>query len=215
MMTTILRPAAAVEPAAVDPLHAHGGARHVTESLTIALDASAATTLEGLRRVDLTAPAVRALHALDAADRIALLPTRLGAPCAGALVLALIWRIDGSRAAERIEPHAFEAFTSPGHVKVRWEIQVAPAGEDRAFLSIATRFAATDDRSRARLLDAWGLVGALNRTLVERAARSVKAYGGRPRTGRARRLISTPDAPPGRPPGDSAAAFTTSNGRMA
>jgi hypothetical protein len=70
---------------------------------------------------------------------------------------------------------AFEAFGRPGHVKVRWEVQVRPAGDGGSFLSIATRFTATDDDSRARLLDAWGIVGPLSRSLARRAARTVQA----------------------------------------
>jgi hypothetical protein len=52
---------------------------------------------------------------------------------------------------------------------------VEPA-EAGAYLSIRTRVAASDDPSQARLLDAWGILGALSRTVVERAARSVRAY---------------------------------------
>jgi hypothetical protein len=155
-MTTILRRLPALEPAATDP---HSTTWDVSDSLTIAVDASTTDTREALRRLDLTAPAKRALHALAAADRVALLPARVGASPTGLPVLGLIWQLEGSRPPERLEPHAFEAFSSPGHVKVRWEILVEPAAEAGAFLSITTRVAATDDRSRARLLDAWGIVG--------------------------------------------------------
>jgi hypothetical protein len=171
-MTTILRPVGALEPAGTDP---HPSAWDLSESLTIAVDASSTDTREALRRLDLTAPAKRALHAFDATDRVALGPAVVGGARAGLPVLGLIVRLDGSRPPERVAPHAFEAFSSPGHIKVRWEVLVEPA-EAGAYLSIRTRVAATDDRSRARLLDAWGILGALSRTVAERAARSVRAY---------------------------------------
>jgi hypothetical protein len=171
-MTTILRPLAALEPAGTDP---DPSAWDLSESLTIAVEASTTDTREALRRLDLTAPARRALHALDAADRVALVPALVGGSPTGLPILGLIWRLEGSRPPERVEPHAFEAFSSPGHVKVRWEILVEPA-EAGAYLSIRTRVAATDNGSRARLLDAWGILGALSRTVAERAARSVRAY---------------------------------------
>jgi hypothetical protein len=48
--------------------------------------------------------------------------------------------------------------------------------ESDVFLSIATRFTATDAVSRSRLLDAWAGIGPLSGALVKGAARSVKAY---------------------------------------
>lgn len=57
---------------------------------------------------------------------------------------------------------------------MRWKVQVRAAGDGGSFLSSATRFTPTDDDSRARLLDAWGLVGPLSRSLARRAARTVK-----------------------------------------
>jgi hypothetical protein len=44
-----------------------------------------------------------------------------------------------------------------------------------SWLSIKTRFSATDEDARVRLLDAWALVGPIASSLAERAARGVKA----------------------------------------
>jgi hypothetical protein len=151
------------------------GAGDVRQSYTVALDASAGPAIEALHRLDLPARAARALRALDVADRIALFPTRLGAPSEDSVSLGLIWRIDASRRAERVTPDGFSGFRSPGHVKVRWSVDITPA-ESGAFLSIATRFTATDARSRARLLDGWSVVGPLSGAFVQGAARSIRSY---------------------------------------
>jgi hypothetical protein len=150
-------------------------ARAVGDSLTIPLDAEPRAVVAALDRVDLAAPIARALQALDLAGRVVLSPAVVGPAGGGGLALGLIWRIGPTAPEQRVEPHAFEAFGSRGHVKVRWEVQVRAAGDGGSFLSIATRFTATDDDSRERLLDAWGLVGPLSQTIARRAARTVKA----------------------------------------
>jgi hypothetical protein len=151
------------------------GAGDVRQSYTVALDSSAGPVVEALHRLDLSARAARALHALDLADRFALFLTQLGAPSLNSVSFGLIWRIDGSRRAGRITPDGFEGFGSPGHIKVRWSVDLTPS-ESRVFLSIATRFTATDAGSRARLLDAWAVIGPLSDAFVHGAVRSVKDY---------------------------------------
>jgi hypothetical protein len=54
------------------------------------------------------------------------------------------------------------------------EINVEAAADDGAWLTIATRFSASDEDARVRLLDAWALVGPIASSLAERAARSIK-----------------------------------------
>ena len=169
------RRVATAEPAVTDAFGDHPGAGEVRQSSTVALDASAGPAIEALHRLDLTARATRALCALDIADRIALVPTQLGAPSATSISLGLIWRIDGTRRVERITPDGFEGFGSPGHIKVRWSLDLTPS-EPGVFLSIATRFTATDACSRARLLDAWAVIDPLFGAFVEGAVRSIKAY---------------------------------------
>jgi hypothetical protein len=142
----------------------------VADTLTIAVDAPPVSVREALSRIDPAAPLTRALCALDAAGRLALAPARIDRS------LGMIWRIDARAPAEQVSPAGFDSFSAPGHVKVRWDVEVTTSGGDSALLSIVSRFTATDERSRERLLDAWGVVGALSRALVERAAHAVKSY---------------------------------------
>ena len=73
----------------------------ISESRTIALDASAASTFEALCRLDLTDSPMRLLHASGAAGRAALLPSVLPSRQGVAERLGFVWRVDGA-AAERI-----------------------------------------------------------------------------------------------------------------
>jgi hypothetical protein len=156
------------------------GADDITGSLTIAVDAGTESTRIALERLDLTGPSTRALLALDVRDRIALLPTRLDSLAIGPsgpeeLALGLIWRIDGASSGARAAPGEFDAFRRPGHVKVRWTLQATPS-ERGSWLTIRTCFTPTDEAAAERLRDAWGVLGALSRVLVERAARAVRDY---------------------------------------
>ena len=150
--TAVMNAAAMRPPARLD--------REVlTESTTVAVDAAPASTEAAVRRLDLAAPLARALAALDAGGRFALVPARMGrAGGGGAWLFGTVWRIAAGSAAERIRPECFESFRAPGYVKVRWAVEVAPS-EGGALLSIASSFAATDDRSAARLRDAWSVIG--------------------------------------------------------
>jgi hypothetical protein len=173
-MTTIFRPPAASDrahpgmPTSVSDPCARAG--DITGSLTIAVDAGTEATRVALDRLDLTGHWTRALLALDVPDRIALLPTRLDS-----LAIGLIWRIDSASSSARAEPGEFDAFRRPGHVKVRWTLDATPS-ESGSLLTIRTRFSPTDEAAAERLRDAWGVLGALSRVLVERAARAVREY---------------------------------------
>jgi hypothetical protein len=151
-------------------------ANDLTESLTILVDAVPTLTAAAVGRLDLAEPVARALIALDLADRFALLPAPVVGPAAGdPVVFGMIWRIDAGETAERIRPEQFESFAGPGHVKVRWTVEVVASGAS-ALLSIDTRFSTTDDQSAARLLDAWSVIGPLSHALRERAAHAVKDF---------------------------------------
>lgn len=163
-----------VRPAIADSSLSNSGAPDVTDSLTVKVDASAEETRAALDRLDLAAPALRALRALGVADRAALPPTRLGAPDAD-VAFGLIWRLDGTFTAECPVPSGFGAFGSPGHLKVKWELRVKPSAAGGAYLSVSTRFEATDAPSRARLVEAWSLVGEVSGAFVRQAAAAVKA----------------------------------------
>ncbi len=123
----------------------------VTNSLTLAIAQSAETTRESLGRLDLAAPALRGLEELGLGDRVALRPSGLS------------WRQGNWR----------------GEIEVDVDIRVEPTSEDSSSLSITTRFSATDEDARVRLLDAWALVGPVASTLADRAARTVKEYAER------------------------------------
>jgi hypothetical protein len=121
----------------------------VTNSLTLAIEADAKTTRRALLELDLAGPAFRALDALGLSERVT--------PRAGGST----WR------------HGDVA------IDVDVDIRVTPNADDSSWLSIATRFSATDEQARIRLLDAWALVGPLASSLAERAARTVKAHAER------------------------------------
>jgi hypothetical protein len=147
----------------------------VESTLTITVDATPQATLAAVRRLDLTRPVNQALFALDLAHRFPLVPTLLDSAGHRPLRIGCIWRIDDADPCRRAAPTEFASFGDPGHVKLCWEIDVTP-GEQDTLLSITTRISATDEAARARLLDAWSLVGPLSGALAERAAHAVKAY---------------------------------------
>lgn len=167
-MSTVLHPTALRKQST-------SGSHDISESLTVTLEASAPAALEAVYRLDLADPAVRALHALGIGDRVALAPSILAAS-PGVLVLGFVWSVADARPAAEVAADAFDTFDTPGHVKVRWEIRVEDGEGDRSYLSVSTRFAATDEFSRKRLLDGWGVIGAFSKVVSQRAVATVKAY---------------------------------------
>jgi len=119
--------------------------------MTITIDAGAHATRHALERLDLAAPALRALTELGLDDRVTRRPG------------GLTWHQHGGR----------------GPIEVDVDIDVQPRDEDGSLLSITTRFSATDESARLRVLDAWALVGPVASNLAERAARTVKDYAER------------------------------------
>ena len=59
------------------------------------------------------------------------------------------------------------------YVRASWELQVADA-DDSSRLTVITRLSAGDSEARARLLDAWPMLGPLVAAWACRAARTVK-----------------------------------------
>jgi hypothetical protein len=174
-MTTMLQPPPALRPARPGSARQTTRPADISESRMIALDASAASTFEALCRLNLTDSAMRLLHALGATGRAALLPSVLPSRQGVAQRLGFVWRVDGA-AAEGIPREAFDAFQTPGHIKVSVDIRVKPAATGRAYLSAWTRFDATDDTARVRLLDGWAAFGTVASTVVNRTLARVKAY---------------------------------------
>jgi hypothetical protein len=116
----------------------------------------------------------RALHALGVADRVALGPALLASTRGTELVFGLVWRVEGP--AEPIDPSDLQAFDTPGYVKVIWDVRVLASTSGGSYLSTTTRFAATDEVTRARLLAGWGVIGLLTKSLAQRTLAAVKAY---------------------------------------
>ncbi len=171
MTSTLASPAQRFTPS----LAAARAAAPLTSTTSVTIDATPEATLAALRLVDLAGPVLRAITALSADGRIALHPAAVPSLGGAALSLAMIFRVEGSAPRGFVTPAGFAAYSVPGHVKARWDFAVRPGVEDQAFLSIRTRFEATDHRSRVRLRDAWALIGPLSSSLAARAAAAVKA----------------------------------------
>jgi hypothetical protein len=162
----------------------------VTDTFVLAVDAEPETVREALERLALTDSATRGLCALGAADRLALAPARLAAPPGSDLVFGLVWRVEGS--AQALAPSEFEAFDMPGHVKVTWDLGARSSAAGGSFLSNTTRFAATDEIARARLLAGWAVLGPLGKRLAKGALAAVKAYAEERDEPTARGFVATP-----------------------
>jgi hypothetical protein len=119
--------------------------------MTIVIDAGADATRHALERLDLAAPALRALTELGLDDRVTLRPA------------GMTWHQHGGR--------------SP--IELDIGIDVQPREDDGSLLSITTRFSAADENARLQVFDAWALIGPVASNLAERAARTVKNYAER------------------------------------
>ena len=157
-----------------NPMDCYAPSFDVTDTLVLVIDEEPETLREALEALDLTAPVVRALEALGATDRLALAPTLLAIESGPALVFGLVWRYDGPAAA--VDPARVRAFDIPGHVKVIWNVQVRPGGLEGAVLSSTRRFAATDDAARARLLDGWGVIGTVAKSVSRRILATIEMH---------------------------------------
>jgi hypothetical protein len=148
-------------------LHLSPNRNDLLESTTVVVDAAPEAIEAAFARVDLAAPIGRALAVLDLDGRFALLPARVGAMRYGA-----VWRIEAGQDAARIAPERFESFSRPGYVKASWDVEVV-SSDAGTLLSIDSDFAPTDERTAARLLDAWTLIGPLSHSLREHAAHAL------------------------------------------
>jgi hypothetical protein len=111
---------------------------------------------------------------LGGVDRMVLAPALLAAQPGPELVFGLVWRYEGPT--ETIDPASMQTFDTPGHVKVIWDLSVQPGALEGALLSMTRRFAATDEATRARLLDGWGIIGTVANSLARRIVAAVKTY---------------------------------------
>lgn len=118
----------------------------LSNTLSIAVDASPHLTEQAVGGAQLAGPALRALRELGLEDRVALRPR------------GLRWSHPGTNGAVEVDVH----------------IDAAADGEGGTWLTITTRFSATDEDARVRLLDAWALIGPLASSLAHRAARTIR-----------------------------------------
>lgn len=118
----------------------------ITSTLTVPVAADASATRRALDELDLSDMAIRATRALGLADRVTLTPGGL-----------------------RWNPGA-----GSGRIDVNLSAHVEPEHDDTSWLTIIARLSATDEGTRALLLDAWPLVHPLARNLMQRAVRTAK-----------------------------------------
>jgi hypothetical protein len=146
----------------------------VTDTLVLAVDAELETLREAFECLPIGDSAARALDALGIADRVALGPALLASTPGREHVFGLVWRVEGQT--EPIDPSDVRAFDTPGYVKVIWDVRVQPSAGGRSYISTTTRFATTDEVTRARLLAGWGVIGPFTKSLAKRTLATVKAY---------------------------------------
>ena len=135
---------------------------------------TARPSAKALERLPLTNQATRALHALRVADRRALEPTPLKAGPDSALLIGLVWRVEGP--ATKIEPFDLETFHAPGYIMVTWDLRLSSSAAGGSYLAMTTRFATTDEVTRARPHAGWSLIGPLATPLTHQTLATVKAY---------------------------------------
>jgi hypothetical protein len=148
----------------------------VTDTIATTIDVDLPLAIEALDRVDLGAALGRTLGSLGFAGRLASSPELLAAESDDERVYGLAWRTSGADSGADVETARLAELDGPGHVKVVWDVRILPNTAGGAVLSATTRFAATDDAARERLLDAWGTIGKAARQLVRQALRAVKSY---------------------------------------
>lgn len=136
----------AVQLEAEDARAAMPAAYAISNSLTLSIAAGPDSVRRALRRHELRGRCVRALSALGLEDQVTVLSRRL------------MWH----------------PARSGGHVNITVEHRVEAAEDGASYLSVTTRFAPSSEDASDRLHEAWSVLGPLSRTLVERAARSVK-----------------------------------------
>ena len=118
----------------------------LSNTLTIAVDATPHVTEQAVRGAQLAGPALRALRELGLEDRVEL------------RAWGLRWSHPGTSGVVDVDVH----------------IDAAANAEDGTWLTITTSFSASDEDARVRLLDAWALIGPLASSLAERAARTIR-----------------------------------------
>jgi hypothetical protein len=121
----------------------------VSESYVKTVEAPEAVARAAAEQVDLVGPIVEALIAAGVQDHIA-------TPCADGLV----WRFGSD---------------DPGRVRIAWDISVTPETEEASLVSVALHATATDEPSRARLLESWPVIGTVAELHAQRVLHRIEA----------------------------------------
>jgi len=85
-------------------------------------------------------------------------------------------RLPGGDAHERVHELTWRVDGCLSRIRAIWDVRVEGDGEGGTILSTTTRFVATDDVARERLLGAWGEIGRATRKLAKAALDAVKRY---------------------------------------
>lgn len=154
-------------------IDAHAPTFDVTTSHVVAVDAPPDAVIAGLDSLELAQPVARTIELLGSARRVALEPTPLVPARGSERVYGLAWHV-GRGATARVPAGSLGAFAEPGYVKVIWDVRVKSLEDVGTYVSTTTRFVATDETARDRLLGAWRVLGPMSSDLAKRALASVK-----------------------------------------
>jgi len=113
----------------------HTTEQDVSESFSRTVGAPEATARAAVERIDLVGPIVEALVAAGVGEHIA-------TPCADGLV----WQF---------------GVDDPGRLRIAWDVTVRPETEDATLVSISLHATASDEATRARLLESWPVIGSV------------------------------------------------------
>jgi hypothetical protein len=155
-------------------IDAHAPTFDVSTSHVVAVDAPPDAVIAGLDGLALAPPVARTVELLGSTDRIALGPTPLAPGHGPERIYGLAWHV-GRGKAKRVPAPALGAFAEPGYVKVIWDVRVKAIDDLGTYVSTTTRFVATDETARDRLLGAWRVLGPMSADLAKRALASIKS----------------------------------------
>jgi hypothetical protein len=121
----------------------------VSETFARTVDAPLATVEAAAGRLDLIGPLVRGLIAIGLGDHVV-------TPCPNGLV----WRFDPS---------------TQSRIRLAWSVDAEAETDDASLITLTVRISASDAISRARLLEAWPVLGPIVELHARRILHSVDA----------------------------------------
>ena len=120
----------------------------VSESYARTVEAPEAIAQAAVDSIELVGPIVEALIAAGVGEHIA-------TPCADGIV----WRFDDG----------------PGRLRIAWDVSVTPETEEATLVSIGLHATASDDETRARLLESWPVIGSVAELHAQRVLHRIEA----------------------------------------